>query len=188
MVDPRRIESAIRRVHDQASFVQELLIDALGWPIDEHAEDIEDISFEWSAEELRAEGLDQHIVDGMIRQIQPFPGNPWGIFILEFKNSEVFTASRGMTGPLRRVLRGLVPSKRKQSHLASFNRENLLFICSHNYEHYRFAHFKAPSRDSKTAPLAAFGWGPDDPIRTLCEFNLNALAWPERWPLIRPCC
>ena len=57
----------------------------MGWEIDEHAEDIEDISFEWSAEELRADGLDKHIVDGTIRQIRPFKGNPWGIFILEFR-------------------------------------------------------------------------------------------------------
>ncbi len=32
------------------------------------------------------------------------------------------------------------------------------------------------------APLAAFGWGPGDPIRTLCEYNLNALEWPDGQP------
>jgi hypothetical protein len=137
---------------------------------------------------LRADGLDEHIVDGTIRQIRPFQGNPWGIFILEFKNPDVFAAGRGMTGTLRKVLRGLVPSKRKRSDLASFGSENLLFICNHDYQHYRFAHFKSPGKDwtdradcgagvspAKTAPLAAFGWGPDDPIRTLCEYNLSAL-------------
>jgi hypothetical protein len=114
-----------------------------------------------------------------------------------------------MTGTLRKVLRGLVPSKRKRSDLASFGNENLLFICNHDYQHYRFAHFKAPGdgKDcgagvppaktasgvppaktasgvppAKTAPLAAFGWGPGDPIRTLCEYNLNALEWPDGQP------
>ena len=81
MADPKKIESAIRRVRDQASFIQDLLIDALGWDIDEHAEDVEEISFEWSAEELRADALDKHLVDGTIRQIRPcrryrIPKNP----------------------------------------------------------------------------------------------------------------
>jgi len=182
MADPRKIEDAIRRVRNQRSFIQDLLIDALGWDIAEQAADIEEISFEWSAEELRADGLDKHIVDGTIRQIRPFKGNPWGIFILEFKNPDVFTTGRGMTGTLRKVLRGLVPSKRKQSTLASFGNENLLFICNHDYKHFRFAHFKSPGKDSQTAPLAAFGWGPGDPIRTLCEYNLNALEWPDAQP------
>ncbi len=73
MADPRKIENAIKRVRNQKAFIQELLIDALGWDIDERAEDVEDISFEWSAEELRTEGLDKHIVDGTIRQIGPDP-------------------------------------------------------------------------------------------------------------------
>jgi hypothetical protein len=63
-------------------------------------------------EELRANGLDKHLVDGLIRQIRP-----------------------------------------SKSSLASFNRENLLFICSHDYQHYRFAHFKPPAKDTQTAPL-----------------------------------
>ena len=143
MADARKIEQAIGRVKDQSSFIQELLIDALEWPIDEHTQQVEDISYEWSADELRTEGLDEKLVDGVVRQIV-LPGNPWGIFILEFNNPEVFTADRGMTGTLRKVLRGLVPSKRRDSNLASFNRENLLFICNQDYKHYRFAYFKAP--------------------------------------------
>lgn len=182
MADPQKIENAIRRVRDQKSFIQELLIDALGWDIDERAEEVEDIAFEWSAEELRANDLDKHLVDGTIRQIRPFKGNPWGIFILEFRNPDVFATGRGMTGTLRNVLRGLVPSKKKRSSLASFCNENLLFICNHDYKHYRFAHFKTPEKNSHAAPLAAFGWGPGDPIRTLCEYNLNALEWPDEQP------
>ena len=149
MADPKKIENAIRRVRNQKSFIQELLIDALGWDIDQRAEDVEDISFEWSAEELRANDLDKHVVDGTIRQIRPFKGNPWGIFILDFRNPDVFATGRGMTGTLRNVLRGLVPSKKKRSTLASFRNENLLFICNHDYKHYRFAHFKSPPRQEQ---------------------------------------
>ena len=166
MADPYKIETAVSRIYDQTSFIQELLIDALGWPIDEHTREIEEITYKWSAEELRAEGLEKKFVDGVARQIV-LPRNPWGIFILEFKNPDVFVTGRGITSTLRKVLRGLVPKKRatKDPSLASFNRENLLFICNHDYKHYRFAHFKAPKEDSNTAPLAAFGWGPGDSIR-----------------------
>ena len=41
---------------------------------------------------------------------------------------------------------------------------------------------RAPRKNNQTAPLAAFGWGPGDPIRTLCEYNLNALEWPDGQP------
>jgi len=181
MSDPRKLEAAIRRVRDQQSFIQELLVASLGWPLDEAAAQVEDIAFDWSAADLRAKGLDRHMAEGTIRQLQPVAGNPWGVFLVEFRHPEVFTTGRGMTGPLRGILRGLVPSKRKQSDLASFKREHLLFICTHGYQHYRFAYFKSPPKGAGAgvAPLAAFGWGPGDPIRTLCEFNLPALVWPE---------
>jgi hypothetical protein len=176
------IEKAIAATRDQESFIQRLLIDALGWEIDQAATDIEDISFDWSASDLRAEGLDQKIADGTIRQLRPMADNPWGIFLIEFKHPDAFTTGRGMTGPLRRILRGLVPSKRKASGLASFKREHLLFLCTHAFQHYRFAYFKAPPKATATAPLAAFGWGPGDGIRTLCQFNLPELAWPHPRP------
>ena len=37
MANPKKIENAIRRVRNQKSFIQELLIDTLGWNIDERA-------------------------------------------------------------------------------------------------------------------------------------------------------
>lgn len=176
------IERAIAGTRDQKTFIQRLLIDALGWELDERATDIEDISFDWSASDLRAEGLDQKIADGTIRQLRPTTDNPWGIFLVEFNHPDAFTTGRGMTGPLRRILRGVVPSKRRASRLASFKREHLLFICTHGFTHYRFAYFKAPPKGTAAAPLAAFGWGPGDAIRTLCEFNLPELAWPHPRP------
>ena len=179
MADPQEIETAIRRARNQEAFIQDLLIDALGWDIDPRADDVEEIGFEWSVAELRAAGLEKCLIDGTIRQIRPLMGNPWGIFLLEFRNPDVFLARCGMTGPLRNVLRGLVRSKRKRPTLASFGNENLLFICNHDYRHYRFVHFRTTDKKSGTAPLAAFGWGPGDPIRMLCEYNLNALEWPE---------
>ena len=185
MVDASQIETTLREVNDQASFVQRLLIDALGWPVDEAAQEIGDIAYEWTEDELRAAGLNEKIVGGKAYQII-LPGNPWGIFVMEFANPDVFTTGRGMTGVLRRVLHGLVSKGRggQSANLPRFTQDNLLFICSHNYERYRFAHFKPAPEGTGTAPMASFGWGPDDldAVRTICEFNLRTLEWPDTQP------
>lgn len=185
MLAPEKIEAAIKSVNDQTSFIQNLLIDTLGWPIDDAAQVIGDIAYEWSEEELRTEGLTEKIVGGKAYQII-LPDNPWGIFVIEFANPDVFTTGRGMTGVLRRVLNGLIRKGRSGQHsnLPSFTQDNLLFICNNNYERYRFTHFKAPVQGSAAPRMSSFGWGPDDltAVRTLCEFNLKALQWPAVSP------
>ena len=196
-IDAARIEAALATVTDEKTFIQNLLIDTLNWPIDPRVQTVEEISYEWNERELRAAELSRHIVDGLIQQIV-LPDCHWGVFIIAFKNPDVFTAERGMTGILRRVLRGLAPNLRKDATQPSWNRQNLLFICTHAYEHFRIAHFKAPvppvpspaevASGEKTAGggtggtlarLATFGWGGGIPVRTACEFNLPYLAWPE---------
>lgn len=180
MPSPNSIDQALQQVGDQSSFIQKLLIDALHWPIDETTERIEDISFGWSQAELRAVGLEKKLVDGQVWQLQSLKANqPWGIFLLEFHDVAPFESGRGMTGPLRKVLRGLVAARRKSPQAKSWKREHLLFICTHCYEHFRFAYFKSPPDKRSLAPLAAFGWGPDIPHRTACEFNLPPLEWPD---------
>ncbi len=180
MPTPEQIQQAITNIHDQRSFIQNLLVDTLGWQIPQGVGQIEDISFGWTQEELGANDLEGHIIDGQIYQIRPMSENqPWGIFILEFRNEEIFTTGRGLTGPLRKVLRGLVPKRRRQANLQSWGRENLLFVCTHNYQHYRFAYFKAPEEKAHASPLTTFGWEPDMPARTACEFNIPFLKWPE---------
>ena len=179
MTTPQQIEQAIAKTKDEKSFIRELLQGALNWPVPESIETLDDISYDWSADELRAKGLSDKLVAGTVKQIRLADHQPWGIFLLEFNNEDAFTTGSGLAGPLRAVLRGLVPSRRQAGNLPSFGRENLLFICTHAYKHYRFAYFKAPLHGEKTAPLAAFGWSPGEPCRTACELNLPDLAWPE---------
>ena len=96
---------------------------------------VEDIAYGWSKDDLQIEEMDKHFVDGQIWQIQPLdPGRkqPWGIFLLEFAKPDVFTRGRGITGPLRRILRRLVPKRRQQPSHAVWDRGNLLFICFSN--------------------------------------------------------
>ncbi len=179
MTTSQKIQEALDHVRDQTTFITELLQGALGWPIPDRTESLDAIGYDWSESDLRSRGLSERIVDGTIKQILLQSNQPWGIFVLEFKHPDVFTAGRGLTGPLRSVLRGLVASRRRDAKLASFRQENLLFICTHQYQHYRFACFKAATGDIKAAPLSTFGWGPDSPARTACEFNLPELIWPK---------
>jgi hypothetical protein len=72
---------------------------------DMEAAEIEDITYERSADALRARDLDKHLVNGTIRQVPPFPENPWGVFFLEFRNPELFTSNRGMTGSISPIIR-----------------------------------------------------------------------------------
>jgi hypothetical protein len=181
MPTAEQIQRAIQQVKDQRTLIQVLLQGTLGWKIPQDVGEVEEIAYAWSADDLHAEGLDKKIVDGQVWQIQPLDPDvvqPWGIFVLEFKHEDAFVAGRGLTGPLRKVLRGLVPKRRRHSNLPAWNRENLLFICTHRYQHFRFAYFKNPE-GTKTAPLVTFGWGPGTPARTACEFNLPSLVWPE---------
>ncbi|MHA2043542.1 MAG: Eco57I restriction-modification methylase domain-containing protein [Planctomycetota bacterium] len=182
MPTPQQIQQAIQKVADQRSFINVLLRQALGWEIPEGIGDVEEIAYAWSEEDLQAEGLDQEVVEGQVWQIQPLnseAGQLWGIFVLEFKNERPFVTSRGLTSSLRKVLRGLVPNRRnRQANLPAWNRDNLLFICTYEYKHFRFAYFKAPKTKERNAPLALFGWNHQDrDVRTLCEHNLPYMRW-----------
>ena len=182
-----RIETALASCRDQQSFFQGLLHKTLEWPVAGVGQ-VEEIAYSWSADELKAAGLERQVVDGRAWQIQPLErGQPWGIFVIEFKNPDAFTTGRGMAGVLRRILRGLVSSQRKDAGLPTWKRDHLLFICTHQWEHYKFAYFRAKFGDSRGSRLTTFGWGPGTSNRTVCEFNLPALEWPsdptnkEKW-------
>ena len=182
MATPQQIYDGIQSVHDRKSFVHHLLTGALGWPIPDGIDDIGDISFEWSGDDLQADGLDDRLVDGRVYQIRPLADDqPWGIFLLEFKNDDVFLKNRGLTGPLRKVLRGLVHNRRKSAHLRSWRCDDLLFICTDkHYHNFRFAYFKAPKETEKNAPLSLFGWNHGDTaLHTLCDYNLYSLVWSD---------
>ena len=150
------------------------LRDELGWPISPETV-ADDLTFDWSADELRlAGGQAARLRGGALRQLRPFvPGQPWGIFLVEFADTQVYRTS------LRQILRGLVPGRRRDPSLQSWQQENLLFICATaDYERFTFAHFKGDQ--VHRAKLATFGWRKGSAyLRTLIQHNLPYLAWPK---------
>lgn len=177
MINPAVIEAALQQVRDEQSFIQTLLVDTLHWDLPEGADRVSDLGYAWTPQDLNAPDLSKKLVASTVHQIV-LPTGPWAVFLLEFKNPDAFNRGRGLTGPLRKVLRGLLEKLRRDPSLPAFKRENLLFICTHRFTHYRFAHFKQPFETSRTSPLAMFGWNPDEPARTACEMNLPHLEWP----------
>ena len=133
------------------------------------------MTFDWKANKLNlGETGTRHLTDGLVRQLRPLQtGQPWGIFIVEFTDDTVHR------GALREILRGLVANRRRDPSLPAWQHENLLFVClTQNCERITFAHYRGAK--AQKARLSTFGWQAGSTyVRTLCEFNLPALAWPE---------
>ncbi len=171
------------------------LREKLGWHIPEDVE-LEDIAFPWSPEDLDLDELTEELVVDC-QQLPPFPTNqlefefsdstqPWGIFFVQFDSESIYRTS------LRRVLRGLVERRDRDAHLPAWKHDQLLFICTTtDFQRFAFAHFAstevllepAPTKIEKNwyrAVLSIFSWEHGDThIRTLCEYNLPALAFPS---------
>jgi hypothetical protein len=163
---------SVRAIKDLPSLF-DLLHDELRWRVD--PELIRDATFEWTPEELRVqESAAGQLNGGVVRQLRPLTApQPWGIFLIEFSECRVYRTA------LRQVLRGLVRSRRRASQLPAWKHDNLLFICTtHDYDRFTFAHFRGETASNST--LTTFGWERGDRhLRTVCEFNLPALEWPE---------
>jgi type I restriction-modification system DNA methylase subunit len=170
--------SALQKSSDSEVFVKKLLRDTLNWPID--LDDIEkfdfdELGYDWNTE-LEEMGLrsEEGITD--LFQIAKFPGWPVGMFILKFGSNSIFTKGRGMTTPLRNLLRHLVEKVRPTANHQTWSQDQLLFMCHHEHRYFQFARF-TNVEGYKLPKLQTFGWGPNDHIRTLCEFNLRHLAY-----------
>jgi type I restriction-modification system DNA methylase subunit len=164
-------EEAVRRIRDQKTLL-EFFERELHWPLPENPV-IDDVTFEWTAADLRlSASAQQHLAHGSIKQLRPVvDGQPWGVFLVNFTDGQVYRTA------LRQVLRGLVPKRRRDAKLPGWQHENLLFICMTANQEFTFAHFRGEKPER--AKLARFSWSPEEPVRTLCEFNLPALGWPE---------
>ena len=169
---------------DNFDTLLDFLREKLGWYIPENVE-LEDIAFPWSPEDLDLDELtDELIVD--CQQLPPFPTSqptfefvenmqPWGIFFLQFDSESVYRTA------LRRILRGLVERRDRDASLPAWSHDHLLFICTTtDFQRFAFAHFAATTENWRRAVLSIFSWEQGDThIRTLCEYNLPALAFPS---------
>lgn len=168
---PAISESDIRHIHNLDSLF-DFLRDKLAWEIRDDLAP-EDFFYDYTADELH---FDKTTADKVtVRQLAPFVDEqPWGIFLVEANTPRVYTTH------LRQILRALAPTARTQRpNQKAWRAENLLFVCvTPQYDSFTFAHFKGEK--ARQARLATFGWERNElAVRTLCEFNLPALNWPQ---------
>jgi len=112
----------IRNIHNFKTLLQWLSRE-LNWNTDiDEFEDIEDITYDFSAEDIHLKPEEfAKIVS--LKQLRPLhEKQPWGIFALEFEGKRFELSS------LRKILSGLVPKRRNRDH-AVWDRKNLLFFC-----------------------------------------------------------
>ena len=173
-------------VHNIRNFdtLLDFLREKLGWHIPEDVE-FEDVAYPLSAEDLDLDELTQDRI-GDYWQLPPFPPSqptlgifedtqPWGIFFLQFNSESIYRTA------LRRVLRGLVERRDRNSSLPTWEHDHLLFICTTtDFRRFAFAHFASTTENWRRAVLSIFSWEQGDThIRTLCEYNLPALTFPS---------
>ena len=178
---PQIAPADIHSIYDFDTLL-DFLQEKLDWPIPEGVE-LEEIAFPWSPEDLDLdEPTEGRIID--CQQLPPFPTDqlelefsesiqPWGIFFVQFKSESIYRTA------LRRVLRGLVGRRDQDPNLPVWNHNQLLFICTtDDFQRFAFAHF-ASTENWRHAVLSIFSWERGDThVRTLCEYNLPALAFP----------
>ena len=120
MPDDHREE--LRQIKSFPSLVK-YLRDKLDWPID--AEDFDDLTFDYEAEELGLDAKTAAKIDG-IKQLRPLvTGQPWGIFFVKFEPKRLPVVA------LRRILGQLVFKKRASANRAerpAWDPHDLLFI------------------------------------------------------------
>ena len=162
---------AIAQIKGQEEFV-EFLRTELEWPIPLHIDRLDDVSIplDMQRDFGFSEAEDRIQVSRLLNLNEE---QPWGIFLFEFKTRRPYLSH------LRRLLRVLSSRRTLQRGDPIWDRNDLLFICTQDWQEYQFVHFSGEHPES--AVISSFGWrGADDRfLHTLCKHNLPRLRMPE---------
>lgn len=158
----------------------------LNWNIDTDSfENIDDIAYDFSAADL---GLKEEAFAKIksIKQLPPMvDGQKWGIFCIEF-DSKRFEVTA-----LRKVLSGLVPSRRNSANHAVWDKADLLFLCFWGEDDNRtigLAHFEDKQNGLPQIKMTYCAPAIEDSVR-IQDFviKIENLKWPvevdnfQRW-------
>ncbi len=156
------------------------LRDEMGWPIER--DDFEDLTFEYSAEEL---GIDDRNAAKIqdIKRLRPLsPRQPWGIFFVKFEPRRLPVVA------LRRILGQVAVRKRASANSderAAWAMDDLLFISNYGEGAERrisLAHFSQPAGGRELPTLKVLGWDNLDTPLHLDAVGIQLrehLSWPE---------
>jgi hypothetical protein len=151
------------------------LRDELNWRIEQSSFfELDEISFRYSTEEL---GLQEKFASKIrdIRQLRPVPGQPWGVFWIDFEPKHM------PIGALRKILNYFVHKKRASAgDRATWAMDDLLFIAGTGESGHRgttFAHFH--KTDDGGEELKEFSWDETETHFHYILDYLGSLRWPE---------
>ncbi len=172
-------DQAIKSIKDIESLLDFLRYE-LDWPIQD--EELETLTYEYYPDELGLDAQYENMISS-IKQLRPLVDNqPWGIFFLDFEKKSL------PVGALRKILSGLVFSKRRNTEHAVWDKSELLFICSLKYEEnlvISFVHFK--DSNSSIPSINTVYWDVNKETNFNFKKKLENLAWPsdmsktEKW-------
>ena len=164
--------NAIKKVKDFRTLAY-FLSQELNWPFDPESVDVDDLVFDYTADEI---GLNEEFANmvNSIQQIQPLnPNQPWSIFWIDFKNKRLPLTV------LRRILNVFVTKKRaKGNNLATKALEDIMFVSGNGVESNRaitFAHFK---KLDNVETIREFYWDQHETQFNGITTYLESLKWP----------
>lgn len=157
------------------------LRDEMQWPIASAAADFEDLTFNYTPEELGIDPASAAKVEE-IKQLRRLSANqPWGVFFVKFEPKKLPVVA------LRRILGRLATTKRATAGAAErphWSAEDLLFISSYGDSHERklsFAHFSQDLVGHDLPTLKVLAWDDlDTPLHL--EHAANTLVQKLSWP------
>jgi hypothetical protein len=168
---PRESIAEIRGEEDFVEFLRR----ELEWPIPIHIDRLEDVVISHNIQYDFGFPLEEDRIS-VSRLFNLSEDQPWGIFLFEFQTDRPYLTH------LRRLLRVLGSERTRRRGDPIWDRNDLLFICTRDWNEYHFVHFSGEKPE--TALISSFGWqGPDDPfLYTLCKHNLPKLRMPTPRP------
>ncbi|KKN57208.1 hypothetical protein LCGC14_0564540 [marine sediment metagenome] len=170
---PEDIISRIKSIKNLKTLL-EYFRDILDWPLE--FDETEDITFDYDSIEL---GIDHNSTARIknIKQIRSLIDNqPWGLFFIEFESKKL------PIGMLKRILKSLISSKRKNVKSKIWNLTELIFIVVLGEKDERSISFANFTESEMGKPkLRTFSW---DSTYTFIEYlqakyDLDKLRWPE---------
>ncbi len=152
----------------------------MDWPI--VSEDFEELTFEYSAEELGIDAANAAKIQE-IKRLRPLAANqPWGVFFVKFEPKRLPVVA------LRSILGRVALKKRASANNAerpAWAMEDLLFISNYGEGDARqisFAHFAAPATSIRLPTLKVVVWDDRDTVLHLDQVArelTEGLAWPD---------
>lgn len=159
------------------------LSDELDWPISRDSfEDVDDLFFEFTPEEL---GIDAHNAAKIdsIKRLRPLTSDqPWGIFFVRFEPRRLpVVALRRLLGAVARKKRASANASERQAWAA----DDLLFVSNYGEDEERrisFAHFTPGESATDLPTLKVLGWDGQDTalhLDRVANSLHKQLAWPD---------